>query len=216
MHNQSAPPIAVVTPVFNGQGCLAETTEGVPALNYPNLVRVVLNNASTEATPAIIARYRARQVPLPTGRNETTRPMVANRSTAVAMVPPEPGYFRVLCADGTHCRKAIAHPVETAERDPTVGLVGCLWRAGGLCGKELPAGRGLFDGTDVMLGHLRREHICSVGHPHASSASPGRSPPSFPRSVTGKLRQRGEYAPVHTVEMRLRACRARNAANSCE
>jgi hypothetical protein len=92
------------------------------------------------------------------------------------MVPSEARYFRILCADDTLFPDAINRLVAVAERDPDIGLVGCLWRAEGLCGEELPAGKEIFEGREVMEGYLRREHSALSGmhvlvrrsewHPH--------------------------------------------------
>lgn len=158
-----APLVAIFTPVLNGEAYLAETLESVQSLDYPNLIHVVLDNASTDATPAIIARFHGRRVPLLVRRNETTVPMASNWNAALALVPREAKYFRILCADDTLYPDAITRLVEVAERDPQIGLVGSLWRAEGLCGEELPADRDVFDGKEVMLGYLRREHMALSG-----------------------------------------------------
>lgn len=155
--------VAIVTPVFNGEEFLAAAMESVQALDYPNLVHVVLDNASSDSTPAIMEQYRHRRVPLHTNRRATTIPMGANWNEAVGMVPPEARYFRILCADDTLYPDAIARPVAIAESDPDIGLVGCLWRADGLCGEELQADREVFDGKEVMRSYLRREHTALSG-----------------------------------------------------
>jgi glycosyltransferase involved in cell wall biosynthesis len=163
MQTEAHPLVAVVTPVLNGEEFLTETMESVQALEYPNLVHVILDNASTDDTPAIIERYRARRVPLLTARNARTIPMSANWNAAVALVPSEARYFRILCADDTLYPDAISRLVTVAERDPDIGIVGCLWRAEGLCGEELPADREIFDGREVIRGYLRREHSALSG-----------------------------------------------------
>lgn len=160
---QDTPLVAIVTPVFNGEEFLAAAMESVQALDYPNLIHVVLDNGSSDSTPAIIERYRHRRVPLLTSRRAATVPMGANWNAAVGMVPPEARYFRILCADDTLYHDAIARPVAVAERDPDIGLVGCLWRADGLCGEELQADREIFDGKEIMRSYLRREHTALSG-----------------------------------------------------
>jgi glycosyltransferase involved in cell wall biosynthesis len=163
MQTKDLPLVAVVTPVLNGEEFLSETMDSVQALNYPNLVHVILDNASTDATATIIDRYRKRRVPLLTARNVRTIPMIANWNAALALVPSEARYFRILCADDTLFPDAISQLVAVAERDPEIGLVGCLWRAEGLCGEELPADREIFEGEEVLHGYLRREHNALSG-----------------------------------------------------
>jgi glycosyltransferase involved in cell wall biosynthesis len=159
MSREKPPLVAIVTPVFNGAKYLAETMKCVQELAYPNLVHVVLDNASTDDTPAILAQYKRAQVPLLAARRPTTIPMAANWNQAVAMAPPDAKYFRILCADDTLRPDAIKRLVDVAERDDDIGLVGCLWRAEGLCGEELPPGTEVFDGRDVIRSYLRREHM---------------------------------------------------------
>jgi glycosyltransferase involved in cell wall biosynthesis len=163
MYGANPPLVAIVTPVFNGAQYLAETMESVQALAYPNLVHVILDNASTDATPDIIERYRGAKVPLLTARRSTTARMASNWSQAVAMTPPQAKYFRILCADDTLRPDAITRLVDVAERDVEIGLVGCLWRAEGLCGEELPAGSEIFHGKSVIRRYLRREHMALSG-----------------------------------------------------
>ena len=86
MSDAGSPLIAIVAPVYNGAIYLAETMENVQLLDYPNLVHVVLDNASTDATPEIIQRYIDRRVPILSARNDVTLPMEANWSKAVGQV----------------------------------------------------------------------------------------------------------------------------------
>ncbi|MGH7040911.1 MAG: glycosyltransferase family A protein, partial [Acetobacteraceae bacterium] len=164
MNTRSHPLVAVVTPVFNSEEYLPEAMESVQALDYPNIVHIILDNASDDASPEIIDRYRNRHVPLLTRRRTTVVPMAANWNAAVDMVPPEARYFRVLCSDDTLSVDAISRTVDVAERDPAVNIVGCLWRAHGLCGQELAADRDIFDGKEVARSYLRREHNALSGN----------------------------------------------------
>ncbi len=165
IHVSAYPLVAIITPVYNGEAYLDETMEAVQALHYPNLVHVVLDNASRDATPHIIERYRNRRVPLLTHRRADTVCMADNWNQAVAMTPPDARYFRILCADDTLRADAIDRLVEVAERDSAIGVVGCLWRfcEHALCGEELPADREIFDGREVIRSYLRREHAGLAG-----------------------------------------------------
>lgn len=157
------PLVAIVTPVFNGAAYLAETMDCVQALDHPRLVHVVLDNASTDATAEIIARYADARVPVVTQRNPSTIPLVDNFNAAVRLVPREARYFRLLCADDTMPPDAITKQVAVAERDPAIGIVGCLCRGGGVSGTELPRDREVFDGLQIARGLLRREHTAFTG-----------------------------------------------------
>lgn len=156
--SSSPPLVAIVTPVYNGEKYLTETMECVQALAYPNLVHVILDNASTDATPEIIKTYSKGRVPLLTARNSATIPMVANFNAAVRMIPREAAYFRLLCADDLMAPNAISKKVELAERDAEIGIVGCQCRVTGLKGLELPQGIEIFDGADIVQRFLMLEH----------------------------------------------------------
>lgn len=149
-----APLVAIVTPVYNGEKYLADTMACVQALEYPRLVHVVLDNASTDATASIISRYSNGRVPLLVGRNENTIPIIANFNAALRLIPKEAKYFSVLCADDTMAPNAIMRKIEVAERDPDIGIVGCQCRATDLRGSTLPKDQEIFDGKDVARGML--------------------------------------------------------------
>lgn len=159
----SLPLVAIVTPVYDGEEYLAETMECVQALTYPNLIHVVLDNASTDATPKIIRNYENGRVPLLTSRNATTIPMVANFNAAVRMIPQEASYFRLLCADDLMAPDAISKKVELAERHPDVSIVGCQCRGQLLSGQELPKDIEVFDGQEIVRRVLTREYLVLHG-----------------------------------------------------
>jgi glycosyltransferase involved in cell wall biosynthesis len=52
--------ISIVTPAFNASSFLRETIDSVLAENYPSLDYVVVDDGSTDDTPAILAAYGAR------------------------------------------------------------------------------------------------------------------------------------------------------------
>ncbi len=93
------PLVAVVTPVLNGERYLRATMEAVQAQTYANVIHIVLDNASTDATPQIIQMFEGRRIAVVSKRNPTTIPLSENWNAAVAMVPPQAAYFAVLCAD---------------------------------------------------------------------------------------------------------------------
>ncbi len=121
----TAPLVAVVTPVYNGAKYLAETMTCVQAQTYPHLVHVVLDNASTDATPQIIRSFANQRVPLITARNDVTVPFAENWERSLALVPEEAAYFRLLCADDKMIGNAIERMAEIGLANPNVGVIGC-------------------------------------------------------------------------------------------
>jgi glycosyltransferase involved in cell wall biosynthesis len=121
-----SPPLAVViTPVYNGAKFLAEMLDSVQAQTYANIVHIVLDNASTDDTPQILARYAAARVPVITRRNERTLPLGENWNAAVGLVPGEAKYFRVLCADDVMSPEFMSRTIDLLQRNPGVVAVGC-------------------------------------------------------------------------------------------
>jgi glycosyltransferase involved in cell wall biosynthesis len=163
MNNNPTPLVAIITPVYNGARFLAETMECVQAQTYPNLVHVILDNASTDATPDIIASFKDKRVPIVVHRNSQTIPMIENHNAAVSLIPEDAKYFRNLCADDLMTPDAIRRKVEIAESDPGIMIVGCQWRATGLCGSELPRDRNVFDAREIVRWYLRRETMVLSG-----------------------------------------------------
>ena len=132
------PLVAIATPVYNGEAFLAETMTCVQAQTYSNLVHVVVDNASTDATPQIIARFMNRRVPVLLSRNSETVPVAKNWNLAAARVPADARYFQVLCADDLLLDPcAVEKMVAVAESDPAVELIGSAQYRG----QQPPSGR---------------------------------------------------------------------------
>jgi glycosyltransferase involved in cell wall biosynthesis len=166
--------VAVVTPVYNGASFLVETMDCVQAQSHRHLVHIVLDNASTDETPAIIKCYEHARTPVVAHRNERTLPMVANWNAAVSLVPTEAKYFRVLSADDLIAPNFIARTVAVAERHASVVAVGCglshrgaeLGSAGWEPEREVfpgkEAAQRFFLGTGAIIAHqilIRRDQL---------------------------------------------------------
>ena len=162
------PLVAVVTPVYNGAAYLDQTMDCVQAQSYGNVVHVVLDNASTDETPAIIERYRDRRVPLVVGRNAETIDVRDNWEAAVRSSPREAKYFLVLCADDLIAPDAVEKLVALAERDPSIGIVACLWTKGTDPTSRtegtrfgLPVDISVFDGRWFVKAYLMQLHLAT-------------------------------------------------------
>jgi glycosyltransferase involved in cell wall biosynthesis len=95
----SRPLVAIVTPVFNGAKHLEDAIRAVQAQTYRPLVHCILDNASTDATPDIIASHTTADVPILTRRNAETISFQRNFNAVLELMPSETGYFRMLHAD---------------------------------------------------------------------------------------------------------------------
>ncbi|WOH68048.1 glycosyltransferase family 2 protein [Bradyrhizobium sp. BWA-3-5] len=163
--NRQHPRVAIVTPVYNGEQFLAETMACVQTQTYPNLLHIVLDNASVDSTPDIIARYRNGRVPLVTRRNPEVLSMYDNWETSLRLIGPDVSYFLILCADDLITDDAIEKLVDVAEVDPDIGVVGCQWTTGtqpggdvDIHGKGLPTDMAVFDGRWFVKTYLTKFH----------------------------------------------------------
>jgi glycosyltransferase involved in cell wall biosynthesis len=157
----AAPLAAVCTPVFNGAKYLAETMACVQAQTYPNVVHVVLDNASTDETPKIIESFQGGPVPILLARNPATVPAFENMNRVIRMQPAETRYFRMLCADDLMMPDALARMIAIMERDRDVDLVTAAepdpkWQG-------WPPGD-VFDGLTMAAAYLRDELPTSFAH----------------------------------------------------
>ncbi|MCS0501273.1 glycosyltransferase family 2 protein [Ancylobacter mangrovi] len=154
----SVPLVAIATPVYNGARFLDETMACVQAQTYPRLVHCVLDNASTDATPQIIEKYRNGPVPLIVARNAETLLQLENWNAALAMVPQGASYFRILPADDLMVPDCIGKMVALGEQYPQASVIGCRgWNNDALFGGDMPTDRSLFSGRAIARHKLRKE-----------------------------------------------------------
>lgn len=156
-----APLVAVVTPVYNGAKYLAATMACVQRQTYPNLIHVVLDNASTDETPAIIRSFEGGRAPLLTARNANALPQLPNWNAALRMTPREAAYVQWLCADDLIRRDAIEKFVAKAETDPAITCVSG-WDV--VHDRVLPTS--LRDGEDLEEGLSFIQRVCRQEDAH--------------------------------------------------
>ncbi len=72
------PLVSVVTPVYNGEAFLDQCIESVLRQTYDNWEYVLLDNASTDRTPEIIAAYAEREPRIRVLRNPEVLPQIPN------------------------------------------------------------------------------------------------------------------------------------------
>lgn len=125
-----APLVAVLTPVYNGERFIADAIACVQAQTWRPLVHVILDNASTDATPEIIAAAGG-SAPIISRRNPALLPVAANFNAVVELTPPEADYFTVLCADDGMAPTAIEEMVALARSAPDVRMVSGAERRNG-------------------------------------------------------------------------------------
>ncbi|WP_081621145.1 glycosyltransferase family 2 protein [Hirschia maritima] len=150
-HESSYPLVVVATPVYNGGKYLRETMECVQAQTYPNLLHVVINNASTDNTASIIDEYLNAKVPIKLITHKKLIPVGENWNSAVEAVPENAKWVRWMCADDTMSPEAIAKTVEIGESDPEIGIVGCIRDINGKIDPPLwPENQTVFFGKNAL------------------------------------------------------------------
>jgi glycosyltransferase involved in cell wall biosynthesis len=131
-------------------------------------VHCILDNASNDATPEIIDRFRNRRVPLITARNASTLPQVDNWNAALGLVPHDASYFRILSADDLINPQYIERMVALGEQNPCADIIACQELVNVyLPGTDMPSrsyvrtsdlpSRSVFDGRSVVRASLLRE-----------------------------------------------------------
>lgn len=119
------PLVAIVTPVFNGAAFLQEAMDSVQAQSYPAIVHIVLDNASTDGTAAILRNLRPGPIPVLIYRNEETLPITDNWDRAFSFVPADAVYVKLHCADDLIHASCIEKFVALSEASPDVQAVSC-------------------------------------------------------------------------------------------
>lgn len=154
---RTLPLTVIVTPVYNGEPFLAAAMECVQAQTYGNLLHIVLDNASTDGTPQILARYSRTRVPVIVHRNETTLPLTDNWDKAFSFIPHEAVYAKLLCADDLMHPDCLRRFVELAEMYPTVQTVSCHDVHNDLIRRaNIPEDRTVIDGKIASAAILER------------------------------------------------------------
>lgn len=124
------PLVSVVTPVYNGEGFLAECIESVLRQSYQNYEYIIVNNCSTDGTLPIALDYAKKDSRIRVHNNETFVAVIANHNIAFRLISKEAKYCKVVSADDFLFPDCITRMVELAEANPSVGIVGSYQLSG--------------------------------------------------------------------------------------
>jgi glycosyltransferase involved in cell wall biosynthesis len=122
MHEE--PLVGVLTPVYNGEAFLAECIESVLAQTYRNFKYTIVNNCSTDRSLDIALAYAKKNPRVRVHSNDAFVDIIANHNTAFRLLPPEAKYCKIVSADDHLFPECITRMVETAEANPSAGLIG--------------------------------------------------------------------------------------------
>ena len=161
------PHISICIPAYQAERHLAATVESVLAQDCDGLEVLVLDNASTDATAEILARYSDPR--LRTATNSTVLPIADNWNRAVELSRGD--LVKVVCADDLIRPDSVRLQAAVLDEDPTVALVGTRRHLIDDRGAVLAADRGLHK----MIGRhdgraIAAQVVRSGGNPLGESA----------------------------------------------
>ncbi|MGD9967371.1 MAG: glycosyltransferase family 2 protein [Hyphomonadaceae bacterium] len=159
------PLVAIITPVYNGAKHVEAAIKAVQSQTYRPLVHCIVDNASTDATPDIIARYADGAVPIITTRNPETVTFQENSNKAAALIPKEATHFRILHADDEMPPTAIADMMELALTGDDVVLVAGGERMNGIDRPHyFPPECSIFEASNMLARILSDEAHVPTAH----------------------------------------------------
>ena len=129
MRDATNPLVSVVTPVYNGEAFLEECIESVLNQSYTNWEYIIVNNSSSDRTPAIIDAYARKDNRIKVCHTSELLPIMKNWNFALGQISAESKYCKVVHADDWLFPECLYRMIEIAESNPSVGLVGAysLW-----------------------------------------------------------------------------------------
>lgn len=114
------PLVSIVVPVFNGAKYLRESLDSIVAQTYPDIEILVMDDASTDETPEIIASYGAR---VKCFRQPSNLSIYENANVGIARARGE--FVAVYHADDVYVPTIVERQCACLERHPEVGAVFC-------------------------------------------------------------------------------------------
>ena len=120
----TAPLISVVLPVRNGANFLAEALNSILAQTYADFELHISDNASDDATPAILADFAARDARVKVSRSAELIPQAANVNRAVRLSTSP--WIKLFCHDDLMREDCLAQIVGAIAvvADGATGLIG--------------------------------------------------------------------------------------------
>ncbi len=135
----SGPRLSIGMPVYNGERFIAEAITSLLEQTYAEFEILVLDNASTDATPAIVAGLMARDSRIRYRRNDTNIGASPNFAK-VARLTSAP-FFKWAAHDDLHAPTYLAECMALIEANPDVVLAHSDIVYIGECGRNFLPGR---------------------------------------------------------------------------
>ncbi|MEZ5960104.1 MAG: glycosyltransferase family 2 protein [Hyphomonadaceae bacterium] len=162
---QTKPLVAVITPCYNGERHIEAAIKAVQAQTYRPLVHCIVDNASKDRTPEIIARYANADVPIITIRNPETITFQQNSNKVASLIPAEATHFRMLHADDTMPPTAIADMMDVAVTDDSIVMVAGIEKMNGvLRPHHFPEECTVYEASNMLARYLSDEAHIPTAH----------------------------------------------------
>jgi glycosyltransferase involved in cell wall biosynthesis len=118
------PLVSVVTPVYNGGDYLVECIESILGQTYENWDYAIVDNASTDSTPEIAARYAAKDSRIRHLRHEDFVDATANHNRAFESISEESEFCKMVQGDDWLFPECVERMLMAASVSETVGVIG--------------------------------------------------------------------------------------------
>lgn len=123
MPETSLPLVSVVTPVYDGEGTLAQCIESVLAQTYGHWEYILVDNCSKDGTARIIEEYARREPRIRAYRNDRLVSAMQNHQIAFGHMATDSKYCKVVQADDWIFPDCLEQMVALAEAHPSVAMV---------------------------------------------------------------------------------------------
>jgi glycosyltransferase involved in cell wall biosynthesis len=114
------PLVSIVVPVFNGERYLRESLDSILAQTYPRTEIIVMDDASTDRTPEVVASYGDK---VHYYRQAENRGIYGNMNDGIALAEGE--YIAIYHADDVYNPRIVEREVEFLQQHPEAGAVFC-------------------------------------------------------------------------------------------
>jgi glycosyltransferase involved in cell wall biosynthesis len=118
VEKSNRPLVSIIVPVYNGARYLRESLDSILAQTYPNVEVLVMDDASTDETPNIIAAYGDR---IRSYRQPQNQGIYGNMNGGIRQVSGE--YIAIYHADDIYSPEIVAREVAFLEQYPESGGV---------------------------------------------------------------------------------------------
>ena len=145
------PLVSMCTPVYNGEEHLEECIKGVLNQTYDNYEYIIVDNASTDGTAAIIETYRKKDPRIRMYRNEETLCMEDNWNLCAKYCLPNSKWLKYALADDYLFPDCVEKMVKVGESDEQIGMVSAYRIAGDIVtNMGLPIDQNVVEGAIIL------------------------------------------------------------------